>query len=741
MNQVDLHIEGMTCAACSARIEKVLNRIAGVEAHVSLIEHRARVTGMTTDDAIAAIRRAGYDAWPVQSRQIVIETTSSADRFRLGMSIVAAALMSLEMMAMLAGGPHILPLVIQFAIAALMQTVVAWPFYLGALRALRSGAANMESLVSLGTLAAFFWSVSIWLDSHAPFSVAGAPDHGTAPAVYFETSVVVLAMVCIGRHLELKARGRALAAIAALVRIEDAPVRMWRDDLAQFVRTDVARITRGARLEILPGDAISVDAIIIEGQSEIDESSMTGESVPALRRIGETIYAGCQNLSGRLVVDVICGQQESRRARIGSKILDALGTRAPIAALADRIAAVFVPAVLAISAATLAGHVLAGADIAASLGHAVAVLVVACPCALGLATPAAIAAGLARAAQRGWLFRSAEALQRAASLDMVVFDKTGTLTSGRPVVIALSAGQDRSVDISSTSDERPWPDWLAAAAAAEKGIEHPLAGALLAYAAGRPMPTLENAEVRPGQGVIATPGPVIVGRSSWVREQLTGIPDTDLADARWNALDGQHPDASSVDVAIGGQWKGRIWIADSLRPDAQEAIRVLNAEQIDVLILSGDRESAVRRVASQLGQLPFESAQSPEAKAARLDNLRREGRKVAMVGDGINDASAMAHAHLGIAMASGSAMALETADLTISSNAPLQASIQSILLARSTMARVKENLAFAFSFNLLAIPIAALGKLSPTVAGVAMALSSFLVVSNAARMLNWKPRP
>lgn len=735
MNQVDLHIEGMTCAACSARIEKVLNRIAGVEAHVSLIEHRARVTGLTTDDAIAAIRRAGYDAWPVQSRQIVIETTSGTDRFRLGISIVAAALMSIEMVAMLAGGPHILPLAIQFAIATLMQTVVAWPFYVGALRALRAGAANMESLVSLGTLAAFFWSVSIWLDSHGLLSEAGPLDHGATPAVYFETSVVVLAMVCIGRHLELRARSRALAAIAALVRIEDAPVRMWRNDLAQFVRTDVARITSGARLEILPGDPISVDAIITEGRSEIDESSMTGESVPALRSIGETVYAGCQNLSGRLVVDVICSQQESRRARIGAKILDALGTRAPIAALADRIAAVFVPAVLAISAATLAGHLLAGADITASLGHAVAVLVVACPCALGLATPAAIAAGLARAAQRGWLFRSAEALQRAANLDMVVFDKTGTLTSGRPVVIALSAGQDISVEIRSDTDDRPWPAWLAAAAAAEKGIEHPLAGALLAYAAGRPMPVLQNAEVRPGQGVIATPGPVIVGRSQWVREQLKNP-----GDMRWNALDGQHPDASAVDVAIDGQWQGRIWIADSLRPDAHEAVRTLRNENIDVLILSGDRESAVRRVASQLGQLPFESAQSPEAKAARLDDLRREGRKVAMVGDGINDASAMAHAHLGIAMASGSAMALETADLTISSNAPLQASIQSILLARSTMARVRENLAFAFSFNLVAIPIAALGKLSPTVAGVAMAFSSFLVVSNAARMLNWRPR-
>lgn len=735
MNQVDLHIEGMTCAACSTRIEKVLNRIAGVEAHVSLIEHRARITGMTTDDAIAAIRRAGYDAWPVQSRQVVVETASRSDRFRLGVSIAAAAAMSLEMVSMLAGGPHVLPLVIQFAIATLMQTVVAWPFYLGALRALRSGAANMETLVSLGTLAAFFWSVSIWLDSDHALALAGAPEHGTTPGgVYFETSVVVLAMVCIGRHLELKARSRALAAIAALVRIEDAPVRMWRDDLGKFVRTDVAGLTRGVRLEILPGDPISVDAVITEGQSEIDESSMTGESVPALRSVGETIYAGCQNLSGRLVVEVICSQQESRRARIGSKILDALGTRAPIAALADRIASVFVPAVLAIAAATFAGHLLAGADIAAALGHSVAVLVVACPCALGLATPAAIAAGLARAAQQGWLFRSAEALQRAADLDMVVFDKTGTLTSGRPVVIALSATQDMSVDIRSESDERPWPDWLAAAAAAERGVEHPLAGALLAYAAGRPMPTLQDVEVRPGQGVVATPGPVIVGRPQWVREQLKG------SEARWEALDAQHPDASSVDVAIGGQWKGRIWIADSLRPDAHEAVRALRAERIDVLILSGDRDSAVRRVALELGQLPFESAQSPEAKAARLDDLRREGRKVAMVGDGINDAAAMAHAYLGIAMASGSALALETADLTISSKAPLQSSIHGILLARSTMARVRENLAFAFSFNLLAIPIAALGKLSPTIAGVAMALSSLLVVSNAARMLNWKPR-
>lgn len=734
MSHLDLHIEGMTCAACSARIEKVLGRIPGVRADVSLIEHRARITGIDIDEAIAVIRRAGYDAWPVKPRHVDIQTTTVMDRFRLAISVGCAILMSADMIAMLSGAPHLIPLQLQFVLATLMQTVVAWPFYGAALRALRGGSANMESLVSLGTLAAYAWSLAAWIEPHRLLTTSAPEGHASMPPVYFETSVIVLAMVCIGRHLELRARQRALAAIAALVKLDNGPVRLWNAELEQFAPAVVASVMPGDRLEFLPGDAVSLDAMILEGQSEVDESSLTGESLPALRGPGQTIYAGCHNLSGRLVVSAICRQEGSRRALMGARILDALGTRAPIAALADRIAAIFVPAVLIIAAATFAGHLLVGAAAAEALGHAVAVLVVACPCALGLATPSAIAAGLARSAQRGWLFRSADALQRAADVDMVVLDKTGTLTSGRPVVVALSTGRDSSIGLGTQSPDRPWPQWLAAATAAEKGIEHPLAGALLSYAAGRPMPSLENVKVEAGQGVIAMPGEVIVGRPSWVRQKLSS------ADSAPDAiLDEQQPDASAVDVAIGGIWRGRIWIADSLRPDAPVAMEQFRSAGMDILILSGDRETAVRRVAGQLGNISFEAAQSPENKTARLEQLRAQSRKVAMIGDGINDASAMAHAHLGVALASGAALALEAADLTISENSPLQASAQSLALAKATMGRVRENLTFAFGFNALAIPLAALGMLSPVMAGTAMALSSFLVVSNAARMLRWTP--
>lgn len=734
MSHLDLHVEGMTCAACSARIEKVLGRIPGVHADVSLIEHRARITGISIDEAIAVIRRAGYDAWPVKPRHVDIQTTTVMDRFRLGISVGCAILMSADMVAMLSGALHLIPLQFQFVLATLMQTVVAWPFYGAALRALRGGSANMESLVSLGTLAAYAWSLAAWIAPHWLLTTTAPAGHASMPPVYFETSVIVLAMVCIGRHLELRARQRALAAIAVLVKLDDGPVRLWNAELEKFAPAAVASVTPGDRLEFLPGDPISLDALILEGQSEVDESSLTGESLPALRGPGQTIYAGCHNLSGRLVASAICRQENSRRALIGARILDALGTRAPIAALADRIAAIFVPAVLIIAAATFAGHLLVGAAASEALGHAVAVLVVACPCALGLATPSAIAAGLARSAQRGWLFRSADALQRAADVDMVVLDKTGTLTSGRPVVVALSTGRDSSIGLAAQPPDRPWPEWLAAATAAEKGIEHPLAGALLSYAAGRPMPSLENVNVEAGQGIIAMPGEVIVGRPSWVRTKLSSTdsaPDT--------ILDEQQPDASAVDVAMSGIWRGRIWIADSLRPDAPVAIDQFRSAGMDILILSGDRETAVRRVAGQLGNTSFEAAQSPENKTARLEQLRAQGRKVAMIGDGINDASAMAHAHLGVALASGAALALEAADLTISESSPLQASAQSLALARATMGRVRENLIFAFGFNALAIPLAALGMLSPVMAGTAMALSSFLVVSNAARMLRWTP--
>lgn len=747
MNSVDLHIEGMTCAACSSRIEKVINKIPGAHAEVSLLEHRARVSGLTMDDAIAAIRRAGYDAWPVSApgqpssastSHTPDLTLSRAEQFRLWLSVLALIPMSIEMGGMLLGRPHLIPLDIQWALATVMQTFVAWPFYVKAWRALRVGSATMETLITIGTVSAYLWSMFAWWswDPHA--------NHGDQTgAFYFETSIVVLAMVRLGRHLEQKARQRALDALAKLAHLDAAPVEHWRD--GQWIPTLPNEIVVGERIRLHPNQAIHLDAVITEGQTEVDESSLSGESMPAVRGPGEMIFAGCTNLSGVIVATVSQRFDQSRRAKIGQRILSALSSRAPIAAMADRVAGIFVPVVMVIAVVTFFGHWITQAGTETALANAVAVLVVACPCALGLATPAAIATGLARAAQFGWLFRSADALQRAAEVDHVIFDKTGTLTSGRAKLIAFTETKDgacadasaaehtpRTIELEAAHAESPWPAWLADAAGAERGVEHPLAGALLSYAAGRPMTACHLIENFPGLGVHARsdttpPRDIHVGRPGWI-------------DAAPTQLDQHHPDASAIDVCIDQQWAGRLWVADSLRPDAVPAIAILRHDGIHTSILSGDRESAVARVAGLLSGMSFMGGRTPEAKAELLDQWRGQHKRVAMVGDGINDAAAMAHAHLGIAMASGASLTLETADLTVSNASPLLASAQSLALARAVLRRVKENLVFAFGFNALAIPLAAFGALTPVLAGTAMALSSAAVMLNATRLLGWKPR-
>lgn len=731
---LDLHIEGMTCAACSSRIEKVLNKMPGVKAEVSLLEHRARVSGCSIDDAIAAVRRAGYDAWPAKPREhsAAHPAASGIEKFRLWFSVGALVIMLFEMMGMLSGRHITVPVSWQWGLATVMQTVIAWPFYASALRALRSGGANMETLISIGTLSAYLWSVAMMMNGMRDVESDMQLAHG---ALYFETSVIVLAMVRIGRHLESRARGRALRALSELMQIDQSPVLTLDESTNQWQLKFPESIAPNSLIRITPGQPISLDALITDGETEIDESSMTGESLPVAKGVGSTVYAGCLNLSEEITAKVLARFESSRRAMIGERILSALSSRAPIAALADRIASVFVPVVLVVAALTATGHVAVGAALSDAVSHAVAVLVVACPCALGLATPAAIAAGLARGAQLGWLFRSADALQRAAEVDHVVLDKTGTLTSGRPKLVAIAgsnaSGMLMHTDLESVPTEQPWPDWLAAASSAERGIEHPLAGALLSYVAGKPMPRCHDVHHQPGQGVSA-----VIADGPFAGQTITvGKPKPQTA---YPELESLHPDASAVDVLINSRWHGRLWVADSMRPDAQRAIAALNKAEINAMILSGDRESAVGRAARLLGGIKAKGAQTPEDKAAMLDQFKRDGRRVAMIGDGINDASAMAHAHLGIAMASGANITLQTADITVSSKTPLLGSVQSLMLARATIGHVKENLVFAFAFNIAAIPLAAFGLLSPTVAGSAMALSSAAVVANAARVLNWK---
>ncbi len=731
--EIDLHIEGMTCAACSTRIERVLNKIPGVVAEVSLIEHRARISGLPMDDAIAAIRRAGYDAWPSRSTTTSTQqgfaqsmTTPRLELFRLWCSGIGLLVMTVEMIGMLAGQHGLIPMAAQWGIATVMQTVVAWPFYRSAWRAFKARSANMETLITIGSLAAYFWSVALWLE----LIDLSPTDRGRHGVFYFETSVVVLAMVTIGKRLEQRARQQALDALAKLTSIPTTLVSRWNSADASWEQAHPNTITPGDRLRIPSGEAIHVDGLIIEGITDIDESSMTGESMPVSKSVGDAVYAGCLNATGTIIIEATSRFDNSRRAQIGNRLLAALSSRAPIAALADRIAFWFVPAVLVIAMMSGAAHLLMGAQASAAVGIIVAVLVVACPCALGLATPAAIAAGLARATQFGWLFKSAEALERAAKINHVVFDKTGTLTSGRPMVLAIVDRQSGLIEV--TEQNSPWPEWLAAAASAERGIEHPLAGALLSHAAGRPLPQISRTEQLPGKGVIARLD------DARGREILVGSPDWVSSLCTVNVQD-SFPDAIAIDVAIDREWQGRCWVADRLRSDARTGLGMLREHGIDVEILSGDRKASVARIATELGNIPYVAQANPDMKTEVLDRHRQSGRQVAMVGDGFNDATAMAHASLGIAMANGARLTLETADLTMTSRTPVLATAQSLLLAKVIMRRVRENLGFAFGFNLLAIPLAMTGLLAPSIAATAMALSSAAVMTNAARLLRWTP--
>ncbi len=720
----------------------MLSRMPGVNAQVSLLEHRARIIGLSSDEAIAAIRRAGYDAWPIfeQSQRQTkspSQTAKPLERFRNLFSVLALGVMAIEMIGMLTQHHGLIAWPIQLFIATVMQTVVAWPFYSSAARAIRSKSANMETLISLGTVCAYGWSVFLLFFSDNR--------HGV---LYFEASVVVIAMVRLGRVLQERAQGRALEAIEGLIHLETKEVDRWDETSLTWKKTDPREISEGARIRIHPNEGLSLDGVVLEGSSEVDESSMTGESMPANRSVGMNVYAGCTNLTGVLIIKTSSGFHASRRALIGARILSALSTRAPIAALADRIAHYFVPAVLVIATLTLATHLWAGSQASYAIAAAVAVLVVACPCALGLATPAAIAAGLARAAREGWLFQSADALQRAASVNTVVFDKTGTLTSGRPRIKDIWQS-DRSI----LGD---WPYWLSAAAAAERGVEHPLAGALLSYASGKFIPDAKDIENIAGQGVRAhvfdAQGKesflVCVGKPNWVATELGSqeklpidqvqplTPET-TASVNRQTIAQRLEGSSEIHVALNGVLEGKIFIADSLKQDAAQAITALIHRGYRTRILSGDRNSAVKVIAQELGNISYDAEQTPEEKSAKIRAWKGQGEKIAMVGDGINDAAAMSHADLGIAMAAGANLTIQAADLTIADASRLSAISESLWLAKETMKRVKENLAFAFMFNILAIPAAALGKLSPAIAGSAMAASSVLVMANALRLLRF----
>ncbi len=725
--ELQLAVAGMTCASCVNRVERALRKVPGVEdAQVNLALETATVRLLPGVDAaalVAAIGKAGYEA-----RQLAVEDDAPPAPppwSATGWPVLTAALLTLPliapMVAMLWGSHLMLSGGWQLALATPVQFWLGARFYRAGWAALKDRSGNMDLLVALGTSAAYGLSVYELL-RHGP---AGG-------ALYFESAAAVITLVLLGKWLEGRAKRQTLSAIAALkqLRPEHARVRRGPADAPREIDVPLAQLRLGDLMIVRPGERIPADGRIREGAGHVDESLISGESLPVEKAEGDRVVGGAVNGEGLLLVEVTALGAESTLSRIVRLVESAQAHKAPIQRLVDQVSAVFVPAVLVIAAITLVGWGLASGDWERALIHAVAVLVIACPCALGLATPAAIMAGTGVAARRGLLIKDAEALEQARRVDLVVFDKTGTLTEGKPRLTAFVAapGHDEA-------------EALALAAALQQGSEHPLARAVRDAASGRALATLPATAVR-----------AVAGRGIEGRVQDRALK---LGSGRWMAALGVDlsPLAAQADAEM-ARGHTLSWLAavepggapvllamlafgDRAKPTSAAAIAELKALGLRTLMLSGDNAAAAKAAADALGLDEVRAELLPEDKARIVAELRGSGARVAMVGDGINDAPALAAADVGLAMGGGTDVAMEAAGITLMRGDPRLVA-DAIALSRATVAKIRQNLFWAFIYNLLGVPLAALGLLSPVIAGAAMALSSVSVLGNALLLKRWK---
>ena len=721
LQTIELSIEGMSCAACSARLEKILNRLPGVEAAVNLAAERARIRYLPgVADAvqvIAAIGKAGFVGRLADdhSREEEKARKLAAYRAELHRFWISAALslpLLAQMVTMFSGDIHhhadILPRWLQFALATPVQFWIGWRFYEGGWKSLRASGANMDVLVALGTSAAYFFSLIVTL-----FQIDGLP-------VYFEASAAVITLVLLGKLLEARAKAKTTAAIEALVRLQPKTARIERN--GQLIEIDAALLIPGDLFIVRPGESLPVDGEVLEGQSNVNEAMLTGESMPVAKQVGALVFAATTNGEGMLRCRATGVGEHTLLAGIIRMVAEAQGSKAPVQRLVDRISAVFVPVVCAIALCTFITWWALGGGFSEALVNAVAVLVIACPCALGLATPTAIMVGTGQGARAGILVKNAEALERAEKISILAIDKTGTLTRGEPVLTDL-------LPLGAQKDEA-----LALAAGLEQGSEHPLARAILrsAQAAGLSFPAVTNFLAIPGQGVEG----VIAGR----RLRL-GHPGwfADLALPAEKIAAWQRAGKTVVVLVEAGLVLALLAIADPLRDTSRAAVLRFKAMGIRVVMLTGDNAATAAAIALEAGIAHFQAGILPGDKAAAIEALKGEGDLVAMVGDGINDAPALAAADVSFAMGAGSDAAIEAADMTLV-RSDLNSVADAILLSRATLGKIRQNLFFAFIYNVLGIPMAALGLLNPVIAGAAMAMSSVSVVSNSLLLKRWRAK-
>jgi len=722
VQSLELAIDGMTCASCVGRVERALLKVPGVRsAAVNLASERAHVEVIGTPDPavlIQAVEAAGYQASAGEQQQPAqdAERRLQRERWAVIAALLLAAPLVLPMFAELFGQHWMLPAWIQFLLATPVQFVLGARFYVAGWKAVRAGAGNMDLLVAIGTSAGYGLSLYQWWATPA----------GQMPHLYFEASAVVIALVLLGKYLESRAKRQTSAAIRALEALR--PDRATRVIDGREEDVAIAALRLDDLVLVKPGERFPVDGEVVEGESQADEALISGESLPVNKAPGDRITGGAINGEGRLLVRTTALGGETVLARIIRLVEDAQAAKAPIQKLVDKVSQVFVPAVLVIAVFTLIGWLLAGAPAEVALINAVAVLVIACPCALGLATPAAIMAGTGVAARHGILIKDAEALEVAHAVTAVAFDKTGTLTSGKPQIIHLHAVDGDEAQI------------LRLAGALQRGSEHPLARAVLerCEADGITVPDVQKSQALSGRGIAGTLDgqQLALGNRRMLEEY--GLQPGELLETaqRWEA-EGRTL-SWLVEHAPEPRLLGLFAFGDSLKDGAAAAIAGLAARHIRSHLITGDNRGSARVVAEALHIDDVHAEVLPADKAATVAELKKGGAVVAMVGDGINDAPALAAADVGIAMGGGTDVAMHAAGITLMRGDPrlVPAALE---IARRTYRKIQQNLFWAFIYNLVGIPLAAFGFLSPVVAGAAMALSSVSVVSNALLLRSWKP--
>ena len=712
---ITLDIKGMTCASCVRRVERALSKVEGVEvASVNFAAERAQVVGRVDPDRlIAAVREAGYDAALATDQLAREEERQQHYRRELRRLLIFAAVgipgMLLAMASDLAGwalfGNHTLHGYLVLALATPVQLGLGWRFYRGAIASLRQFNPNMDVLIALGTSVAFVYSTVV--------VAAGLHDR----PMYFDVSIAVLLFISMGKYLEERARGAAGDAVAGLLRLSAKDATVLRD--GQEVPVPVEELRRGDLVVVRPGERVPVDGTVERGTGLVDESMLTGEPLPAERGPGDPVVGGTVLQNGVLYVRVTAVGRDTVLQQMARLVEQAQGTRAPIERAVDQVAAVFVPVVILIAFAAAVGWGLLAGDWQEGMLAAIAVLVIACPCALGLATPTAIMVGTGLAAERGILIRNAEVLERIRRLDTVVLDKTGTITQGRPEVTEIAAAP--GVDA----------DGLLLAATVEGASSHPLARAIAdaAEERGLPVSPVEQAVTVPGEGVRAE----LEGAEVFVGRLSAAAVATAPAELRARIEQLEQRGGTLVAVARDGVLLGVLAIEDPIKPNARRAIDALHRMGLRVVMATGDREPAARAVAATVGIDEVRAELRPEEKLALVRELQQAGHRVAMVGDGVNDAPALAQADIGIAMSTGTDIAIEAGHVVLL-HGDVAKVAEAIALARATLRTIWQNLGWAFLYNVLAIPVAAAGMLSPVIAGGAMALSSVSVVGNSLRL-------